>query len=256
MQTDSGAVGRWNSAYNVMERIQLTAFCIQEFVISGLYIFYTRKMLHDGSTYRRDHVHKIMRHLIYVNIVIIIMDVTLLATEYANLYEIQITYKSALYSIKLQLEFNILNQLVAISRGALPSSENQSWGQRFGPWNFGADYNDIRSDKPQVAVYDETDKIFDGYPGKPRSMSMPGVTLSKEIALASIPRPISTSRFRATHAEEKPLMRVSSSSPQPGIPRHSARHRSLELIPIETVSESRAETDSSENSITKIGHAI
>ena len=55
-----------------------------------------------------------MLHLIYVNILVILMDITLLCTEYASLYEIQITFKGALYSIKLRLEFAVLNDLLSI----------------------------------------------------------------------------------------------------------------------------------------------
>ena len=44
----------------------------------------------------------------------ILMDITLLGTEYANEYSIETTYKSTLYSIKLKLEFAILNRLRAL----------------------------------------------------------------------------------------------------------------------------------------------
>jgi hypothetical protein len=57
-----------------------------------------------------------MLHLIYVNVLIILMDITLLCTEYANLYEIQITFKGTLYSIKLRLEFAVLNSLMSLTR--------------------------------------------------------------------------------------------------------------------------------------------
>jgi hypothetical protein len=56
-----------------------------------------------------------MLHLIYVNVLIILMDITLLCTEYANLYEIQITFKGTLYSIKLRLEFAVLNSLMSLT---------------------------------------------------------------------------------------------------------------------------------------------
>ena len=43
--------------------------------------------------------------------IVILMDITVLAIEFGNVYDIETTYKSALYSIKLNLEFPILNQL-------------------------------------------------------------------------------------------------------------------------------------------------
>jgi hypothetical protein len=65
-----------------------------------------------------------MLHLIYINILVILMDITLLCTEYANLYEIQITFKGALYSIKLRLEFAILNDLMSIAAPTDSSRDN------------------------------------------------------------------------------------------------------------------------------------
>ena len=103
--------------YNIYEKIQVTGFALQESIISGLYIYKAWDMLKPALDDWGKRARKIMLHLITVNIVIIIMDITLLGTEYANQYEIQTTYKSALYSIKLVMEFSILEQLCAYLKG-------------------------------------------------------------------------------------------------------------------------------------------
>lgn len=99
-------------AYDIMEKIELTGFCIQEFIISLLYIKGTlnvlRTSLHQG--YRQAILHR----LLAVNCLIIIMDIALLVVEYVNLYIVQTTLKSMVYSIKLKLEFAILGQLIAV----------------------------------------------------------------------------------------------------------------------------------------------
>ncbi|PMD24398.1 hypothetical protein NA56DRAFT_567612 [Hyaloscypha hepaticicola] len=97
--------------FAVYEKIQITAFSTQEFIISALYIWEARKMLKSLPNVKREEARNVMIHLIFVNILIILMDITLLGTEYANLYSIETTYKSFLYSIKLKLEFAILNRL-------------------------------------------------------------------------------------------------------------------------------------------------
>jgi hypothetical protein len=107
-----------------MEKIQVTGFCIQEFIISGLYVYATKQILKPGETFQKKRFRRVMRHLIYVNILVILMDITLLCTEYANLYDIQITFKGTLYSIKLRLEFAILNQLRSIVRPSGSSYDN------------------------------------------------------------------------------------------------------------------------------------
>src|SRR5450432_4159422 len=101
--------------YSIMEKIQVTAFCIQEFIISGLYLYETRRILQPSATFQKKRTRQVMLHLIYVNILIILMDITLLCTEYADLYEIQITFKGVLYSVKLRLEFAVLNSLMSLT---------------------------------------------------------------------------------------------------------------------------------------------
>lgn len=109
-----------------MEKIQVTAFCIQEFIISGLYLFETRRLLQPSATFQKKRTRQVMLHLIIVNIVIILMDITLLCTEYADLYEIQITFKGTLYSIKLRLEFAVLNSLMSLTSASNSTDENQT----------------------------------------------------------------------------------------------------------------------------------
>jgi hypothetical protein len=105
--------------YNIYEKVQMTAFCMQEFSISCLYVYETRRILKPGETFQKKRTRRVMRHLIYINVLIIVLDIILLGIEYANLWEIETTFKVALYSIKLKLEFTILNQLMDISKGSL-----------------------------------------------------------------------------------------------------------------------------------------
>ncbi|KAE8375994.1 hypothetical protein BDV26DRAFT_247524 [Aspergillus bertholletiae] len=100
--------------YNIMEKIQMTGFTIQEVIISGLYIWETTKLLRLGSS-RQDR--RIMHQLVGINVAILVMDLTLLGLEYANFYAIQITLKGVIYSIKLKLEFAVLGRLVNMVHG-------------------------------------------------------------------------------------------------------------------------------------------
>ncbi|CDM32587.1 unnamed protein product [Penicillium roqueforti FM164] len=49
-------------------------------------------------------------HLFYINILVIILNVLLLLAEY-KLHYIQVSFKTVVYSVKLKLEFSILNRL-------------------------------------------------------------------------------------------------------------------------------------------------
>ncbi|GFG11165.1 hypothetical protein IFM61606_01535 [Aspergillus udagawae] len=95
--------------YNVMEKIQMTGFCLQELIISALYIWETIRMLRlDPDRGKR----KIMYQLVAINLIIIVMDLGLLVVEYMNKYIMETMLKGVIYSIKLKLEFAVLGKLV------------------------------------------------------------------------------------------------------------------------------------------------
>lgn len=115
--------------YNVMERTQLAWFCVQEFVISGIYISETVKLLKlmPDKDMRRS---KIMYELLAINFIIIMLDVALLVVEYIGYYSLQTTLKPMVYSIKLKLEFGVLGKLVSLvhtNRSQPTSTEHEEY---------------------------------------------------------------------------------------------------------------------------------
>lgn len=108
-------------AYKYIEKIQMTGFCIQEFIISGLYIWKTLEILRAGEKQR---VHRVMWQLFSINVIVIILDIGLLAVEYRNLHVMEQTFKAFVYSVKLKLEFAILNKLVEFSRSSQRTLSN------------------------------------------------------------------------------------------------------------------------------------
>ncbi|KAH6866185.1 hypothetical protein B0T10DRAFT_541947 [Thelonectria olida] len=117
----------WQRPYSIMEKIQVTIFFLQEIILSSFYIIETVKLMRlERSMGNTRSSRRLMKHLVLVNILIIILDITILGLEYANQYEYQISYKSFFYSTKLKLEFTILNRLVEVTTG----SKNASSGPR------------------------------------------------------------------------------------------------------------------------------
>ncbi|KAL9013565.1 MAG: hypothetical protein Q9173_001754 [Seirophora scorigena] len=111
---------RYLYAFNRVERLQMTAFCIQEFIISGIYVYSTIKLLrpvYHGRT------RKVMMQLIWINSIIIAMDVVLLGMEYSSFYSIEATLKAMVYSIKLKLEFAVLNQLMTLANSSVSNHQ-------------------------------------------------------------------------------------------------------------------------------------
>lgn len=109
----------WIRGYNIMEKIQLTGFTIQESLLSTLYVIETVKLLRLGAdATTRPDARSIMYQLIGINCAIIAMDLLLLGLEYANFYAVQITLKGFVYSLKLKLEFAVLGRLVDLIQGS------------------------------------------------------------------------------------------------------------------------------------------
>lgn len=98
--------------YIYTERLQMTGFCVQEFIISGLYIWKTLDILKAGE---KKEARRTLWQLFVINVVIVALDVALLVLEYLGLASIQIAFKPLVYSCKLKMEFAILSKLVESS---------------------------------------------------------------------------------------------------------------------------------------------
>lgn len=109
----------FGQAYNYVERIQMVGFCFQEFTLSGLYIW---KALDIIKTSKKKKSHRLMWQLFFINVIIIIFDIGLLAIEFMSMHVFQQTIKGFTYSVKLKLELAVLNKLVELSTSNMGSS--------------------------------------------------------------------------------------------------------------------------------------
>jgi hypothetical protein len=116
----SSKTGSYVKIYEIYEPLQLTFFAAQEIIISGIYIYSTAEMLRPILQQFGQNARKTFWRLIYINLFIIILDVTLVSLQYAGYDELQHFYKAAVYSIKLKLEFVVLNQLVEVTQRKRP----------------------------------------------------------------------------------------------------------------------------------------
>ncbi|RGP81629.1 integral membrane [Fusarium longipes] len=107
----------WVHPYQIYEKIQVTVFFLQELIISALYIKACSSFFGTEGLLHRKGVRKMRRHLLLVNIIIILLDIPILVLEFADYYDFQTAYKAIVYSIKLKLEFDLLNRLVEVAKG-------------------------------------------------------------------------------------------------------------------------------------------
>lgn len=119
---------RFVKPYGIYEKIQVTVFFVQELTLSSFYIAETVKLarLQSSIQYNGRRSKRLMVHLIVVNVLLIILDATILGLEYASLYGYQTAWKALVYSVKLKMEFTILNRLKEMTTGHRESTDPSS----------------------------------------------------------------------------------------------------------------------------------
>ncbi|KAL5585683.1 hypothetical protein FOVSG1_013375 [Fusarium oxysporum f. sp. vasinfectum] len=116
LASNSGHPEPFINVFNLYGKIYLAGFILQESIISGLYIYEAVPSLKPMAAIKGAEGQKMIRHLVVMFIMVILLDGSLMVTEYANNFPPQITYKPFVYSVKLKIEFIILNKLLAFTR--------------------------------------------------------------------------------------------------------------------------------------------
>ncbi|KAJ3191092.1 hypothetical protein HK101_008091 [Irineochytrium annulatum] len=101
----------WVYGYSIEEKVQMTLFWVQETILSLVYLKYTNdaaKLLDKSSS------KKLLSHTVYINILVLVLDLIALVFEYCNLYDYQIMFKAVLYAIKIKCEFAVLQILIKV----------------------------------------------------------------------------------------------------------------------------------------------
>jgi hypothetical protein len=136
------ATATFARAYNIMEKVQMAGFFIQETLLSSIYIFETIRLL---KTSLQQGTKKTMKQLIAINVIVIIMDLILLGLEGASLYILQTLLKGVIYSVKLKLEFAVLGKLVKHVRGAQPGPDLLKTSVGFSSSSYGSGCSEFKS---------------------------------------------------------------------------------------------------------------
>lgn len=118
--------------YSIAEKMEVIIFFLQEVMISTFYIIETVGIMRIEKCLGNHRSSRtLMQHLVVVNVLIILLDSTIIILEFANLYDYQISYKPFAYSVKLQLEFTVLNRLVDIVTGRKEPDSSQRSGDLY-----------------------------------------------------------------------------------------------------------------------------
>ncbi|KAJ5281197.1 hypothetical protein N7478_006569 [Penicillium angulare] len=132
----------FNHGFNIFEDIQLIGFSIQEVILSVIYSMEAVRMLQLRP---RGHYRGILVQLLVVNIFMILMDAAVIAVQFAGMPDVQFCLKAMVYSIKLKLEYAILNKLVVFAEKMSGSNSNPTDISDFVDLSF---HPDPRPDPP------------------------------------------------------------------------------------------------------------
>lgn len=103
------------TGFNIFERIQLIGFSIQEIILSIIYSWEAVRLLNLRA---RDDYRGTLVQLLVVNLLMILMDAAVIAVQFAGLFDLHVSLKAVVYSVKLKLEYAILGKLVAVTNTA------------------------------------------------------------------------------------------------------------------------------------------
>ena len=118
---DPGTHIQYLAYLQVMERIQVMGFSLQEIIITSIYIYGTLQIIQNSLNPK---IHVTMTFLIIIQVLVILCDILIITLDYANYYMLKVIVQSFFYSLKLQLEFVILNRFrEVIAKGGLTSRD-------------------------------------------------------------------------------------------------------------------------------------
>ncbi|KAL3469155.1 hypothetical protein BJX99DRAFT_241970 [Aspergillus californicus] len=116
---------RFALAEYTIERISFLGSCVREFIVCAIYIVQAFKQLQPIVIAKGRAGRKVMVDIIIVHVVVVVLDIGFIVVMSLNVSDIESAYGGMLYSVKLKMEFAILNALVALLRSPLvlvPSS--------------------------------------------------------------------------------------------------------------------------------------
>jgi hypothetical protein len=95
-------------------------FSTQEIIISSFYVRAAYKYLQSQFNAQKDKARNAMCLLLLIQLIIIALDITIIVLDLSGYLKLKVIIHSFVYSVKLELEFVVLNQLIEMSRMGVP----------------------------------------------------------------------------------------------------------------------------------------
>ncbi|KZL82544.1 integral membrane protein [Colletotrichum incanum] len=106
----------WLRRYGVYEKVSIVMFTLQETFITGIFARQGFFNLRPLFAFKTRTARLISWYLLSLFVLVFLLDVGLVVLEYTNNFLFQTTSKPLVYSIKLKVEFIVLNKLLAFTK--------------------------------------------------------------------------------------------------------------------------------------------
>ncbi|EFQ30206.1 uncharacterized protein GLRG_05350 [Colletotrichum graminicola M1.001] len=106
----------WTRPFKIYEKVELVVFTIQETIIAAIFLYEGYRSLKPLSAIRPKAVTSMVRQLAALFAAAFILDTGLIILEYNDKFEVQTMCKPFVYSVKIKVEFVVLNKLLAFTR--------------------------------------------------------------------------------------------------------------------------------------------
>ncbi|KAK1976517.1 integral membrane protein [Colletotrichum cereale] len=106
----------WLRRYGVFERVAVVAFSLQETLIAGIFARQGFLKLKPLFAFKARTARLVYRYLLGLFVLVLLLDLGLVVLGYTNNAVLQTTGKPLVYSIKLKVEFVVLNKLLSFTK--------------------------------------------------------------------------------------------------------------------------------------------
>ncbi|KAI4865280.1 hypothetical protein F4820DRAFT_303697 [Hypoxylon rubiginosum] len=100
----------------IIERIQVMGFSVQETIISAIYVWGTLQILKLSLNSKAKNT---LALLIIVQVIVVLADVLVIVLDYVEYFTLKAVIHSFVYAFKLQVEFVVLNEFKSMAKGGI-----------------------------------------------------------------------------------------------------------------------------------------
>ncbi|KAK1986975.1 integral membrane protein [Colletotrichum cereale] len=106
----------WTERFRIFEKASLMVFTLQEAIITGIFVRAGFRSFKGLFEYKARDARTLLSYLVTMFALVFLLDVGLLVLEYMGLFVFQTSSKPLVYSIKLKVEFAVLQKLLSFTK--------------------------------------------------------------------------------------------------------------------------------------------